>query len=222
MSSCRVISSFVATTVHLPVRRRDPMASPGARPPDPSRRGAARRRSEPDVPAGSRAAACEWSAPPHRPTGEGGTNPCRSSGRVRTPTTVPILRSAARPAASPACLRATSACSTRSARSGPRRGRSRSNASSSVVIPNGGLATTRYGSFGSVSRRTSVSITRTPSSDPTGSQVGRAGERPTPDRVRPPTRGRRPRRSGASARPCRHPPRRRVHPVRVRASRRTA
>ena len=42
-----------------------------------------------------------------------------------------------------------------------RSGRSRSSPSSSVVTPNGGLATTRYGSLGNRSRRRSVSITRT-------------------------------------------------------------
>ncbi len=70
----------------------------------------------------------------------------------------PAVRSATGGVA--ACLRATSAWSTRSDRNGPRSGRSSNMANSSVVSPNGGFATTRYGSLGNRRRRTSVSMIR--------------------------------------------------------------
>ena len=193
-----------------------------ARPLDPSRRGADRRTSEPAVPAGSPDCRLRMVSTAASTDGRGRNEslPIDSPSSNSHHGAHPAVRSAT--GGVDACLRATSACSTRSARTGPLRGRSRSNANSSVVIPNGGFATTRYGSFGSASRRTSVSITRTPSPAPTVSTVDRASAGPTPDRVRSPRRVRRRRRSDASARPSRHRPRRRARRVRVRASRRTA
>ena len=58
------------------------------------------------------------------------------------------------------CLRATSCCRTKSARTGQRSGFSNSRLKISVVSANGGLATTRYGSRGNRNRRTSVSRIR--------------------------------------------------------------
>ena len=150
-SSCRVISSYDATTVHLPVQRSRSYgvltAAGAARPPvvaeplDERRRQpfrqdrraplADRQHRRIDRRSGAERAAADRRAefelpprcPPRRPQRDGRCR-WRACGRPRTG---------------------------RSGRLGPVRapGRSSSSPSSSVVIPNGGFATTRYGSFGS-------------------------------------------------------------------------
>ncbi len=71
-------------------------------------------------------------------------------------------------------FRATSRCTMRSARAGPRAGSSRSLPSSSVVSPNGGFATTRNGRRGRRSPRRSARMTRTASPSAATSAASRS------------------------------------------------
>ena len=188
MSSCRVTRSFVATTCTSPCRPSRSMASPGARP----RSIPSRSRSSLDE--GRSQTLRQDRGPPlanrqHR----------RIDGRARAERILPIVwpssnsHHGAHPAVRSAtggvaaCLRATSSLEHQIGPVGPTPGSIEQQRQQLGGDPNGGLATTRYGSFGN-RRPTNVRLDHPhPAVVRPDGRIGRGGARPTPDPVRPPT-----------------------------------